>query len=64
MRNLFEYPITADEVNQTVERALEKYVKSKAIGGIEGAIWHALLGTLKDTKIMDQVVEAANPCLN
>lgn len=64
MRNLFEYPITSTEVTQVVEQALAKYVESKAIGGIEGAVWHALLGTLKDSKVMDRVVEAANPCLN
>lgn len=64
MRNLLEYPITADEVTQTVQRALDRYVETKAIGGLDGAIWHAVLNTLKDSAVMDKVLEAVNPCLN
>ncbi len=39
MRNLVEYPITADEVISTLQVALESYtkrVRTDGIGGIEG----------------------------
>lgn len=61
MRNLLEYPVTPDEVNSTVQRAYNQYVESMAIGGLDGAIWFAILQTLKDKNVMDKVLDVINP---
>lgn len=70
MRNLAEYPITADEVRMIIQRQLDKIESDNAsgrmqIGSIDGAIWFALLQVLEDpiyydgSKVVDLIVEAA-----
>ena len=70
MRNLIEYPITADEVRATVQRQLDRIEQDNTsgrmqIGGVDALIWSALLRVLEDpiyhngTKVVDLIVEAA-----
>ena len=61
MRNILVYPITAEEVQETVKRALDSYIDSKAVGGIDGVVWYAVLNALKTQTVMDIVLENANP---
>lgn len=71
MRNILQYPVTADEVRQTIQHEIDRLNgfgdPSKIIvGGISGLVWNALLKTLdvqidKDLTVMDIVVEEANP---
>lgn len=60
MRNLLEYPLTANEVTALLERDLQRYRDSKAIGGLDGLIYHSLLGALKDRSVMEKVLHQAN----
>lgn len=70
MRNLIEYPITADEIRATIQRQLDGIESDSTsgrlqIGNIDGLIWSALLQVLEDpiyhdgSKVVDLVVEAA-----
>jgi hypothetical protein len=61
MRNILVYPITPGEVQATVKEALDKYIESQAVGGIDGVVWYALLNALKMQVVMDIVLENANP---
>lgn len=58
MRNLVEYPITADEVLEVVNRALERDNVRKAIGGIDGCVLHTLYQYLIDNpEAVDDITE-------
>lgn len=60
MRNLVEYPITADEVLYSVNRALEQEISRKIIGGYDGLVLHLLHQYLIDhPDVVDDIVEAA-----
>lgn len=67
MRNIAQYPITAEEVRQHLKQltALPEDPRDLRIGGVDGVIWNAILRTLdvqidKDMTIMDLVLEEAN----
>lgn len=66
MRNIVQYPITAKEVKETIQREIDRLSKPNApIGGVQGLIWQALLKTLdvqldKDLYVVDLVLEEAN----
>lgn len=36
MRNLVQYPLTADEANQALARQIQAIAETQSIGGIEG----------------------------
>lgn len=63
MRNLLEYPITADEVKKTVEHAAEAHRALGYVGSLDGIIWHSILKTLNTQAFMDLVLEEANGIL-
>jgi len=64
MRNLKQYPISAEEVRDTLQRQIESY--NGYMGAVSPVIISAILEVLetpldKDLTVMDLVLEEANP---
>ena len=60
MRNLIEYPITAEEVEQTIRNELALERSARTIGGVHGVIWSAILDAIKHQDVMDIILGEAN----
>lgn len=63
MRNIAQFPITADEVKETLFQQIESY--NGIIGGLQPAILGAILEVLgtqldKDLTVMDLVLDQVN----
>lgn len=56
MRNLIEYPLNAQDINNTLERALKRVSEERMVGTMDGVVFHQLLLFLKDPKNMDLVL--------
>jgi hypothetical protein len=57
MRNIWEYPLRADEVMHTLKVAQEEYASKQTYGGVNGLVLHQLMEFLKNEENMNSFLE-------
>lgn len=50
MRNILEYPLTAQDIINTLEKDQKKYLQSGMFGGVQGLVYSQLINFLKDER--------------
>ncbi len=56
MRNIFQYPLTGEEVISVLQHAKNEYDKKQSFGGITGHALNQLIEFLKDEENMKLVL--------
>lgn len=57
MRNIIQYPVTGEEILQTLDNAQKTYTENMTFGGIDGFVLEQLIEFLKVEKNMKQVID-------
>lgn len=48
MRNILQYPLTAQDIINTLEKDQKTYLQSGMFGGVHGLVYSQLLAFIKD----------------